>query len=27
METPQPVPEQEVTMPEGEPEVTDELAG
>jgi hypothetical protein len=27
METPQPVPQQEVTMPEGEPEVTDELAG
>ena len=27
METPQPVPQQEVTMPEGEPEVTDELVG
>jgi hypothetical protein len=27
METPQPVPKQEVTMPEGEPEVTDELVG
>ena len=27
LETPQPVPEQEVTMPEGEPEVNDELAG
>jgi len=27
METPQPVPEQEVTMPEGEPEANDELAG
>jgi len=27
METPQPVPEQEVTMPEGEPEVSDELVG
>jgi len=26
LETPQPVPEQEVTMPEGEPEVTDGLA-
>ena len=27
METPQPVPEQEVTMPEGEPEANDELVG
>ena len=27
METPQPVPQQEVTMPEGEPEATDELVG
>jgi hypothetical protein len=27
METPQPVPQQEVTMPEGEPEVNDELVG
>ena len=27
METPQPVPQQEVTMPEGEPEGTDELVG
>jgi hypothetical protein len=27
METPQPVPQQEVTMPEGEPEVTSELVG
>lgn len=27
LETPQPVPQQEVTMPEGEPEETDELAG
>jgi len=27
METPQPVPQQEVTMPEGEPEANDELVG
>ena len=27
LETPQPVPQQEVTMPEGEPEVNDELVG